>query len=258
MSYTSTSKVICELKKINLMFQLNYHRSDNIRDIFVSLIKRPFRFLTGQKDLLHVIQDLDLKIYEGDKLGLIGVNGTGKTTLCRVISGMYSPSDGEVLLGEHEVRAIFDSGVGIMPELTGRENAYLLARFIFQKANKKEIDNIISDAVEFSELGHFIDVPIKTYSKGMQARLCLSLISARPCDLLILDEVFDGADLFFQEKISKRVLKMIDESGAVIFVSHSTDQIEKACNRLVILDKGNIAYDGPVDKGMKFYQNIHS
>src|SRR5690606_40243843 len=175
-------------------------------------------------DQLHVLKGIDLKLNRGDRLGILGVNGSGKTTLCRCISGMYVPTKGTINING-EVRSIFDTSVGIIPELTGRENAYLLSRFIFPHISKEERKRIVEEALDFTELGHFLDTPYRTYSKGMQARLSLSIISSKPTDLLILDEVFDGADEFFQAKISKRVLDMIHNSGSVIFVSHSPDQV---------------------------------
>ena len=143
----------------------------------------------------------------------------------------------------------------MQPELTGRENAQLLVEFIFPQI-PDEHDDIIKEALEFSELGHFVDVPFKFYSNGMQARLCLSLISARPCELLMLDEVFDGADQFFRKKIAARIRNIIDQSGAVIFVSHSTDQIAEVCNRVLVLDKGRLLFDGSPQEAIKIYSAL--
>jgi ABC-type polysaccharide/polyol phosphate transport system ATPase subunit len=184
-------------------------------------------------------------------VGLLGVNGTGKTSLCRCIAGIYAPTSGKIAMNGR-LRAIFDTAVGIQPELTGMENARLLAELIYPESDYDR-ERLVQEATEFSELGKFLDVPYRLYSNGMQARLCLSLISSQPCDLLILDEVFDGADAFFREKIAARILKMISRSGAVLFVSHGADQIQRVCNRLIVIRDGSIAHDGDVEEGLALY-----
>ncbi len=163
---------------------------------------------------------------------------------------MVIPHRGEIKLKGH-VRAIFDTGTGVMPELTGKENAFLMARLFFPEVRNHR--PIVEEAMEFSELGHFLDIPFKQYSKGMQARLMLSLISARPSDILILDEVLDGADHFFQQKISVRMKKLIQDSGSTIFVSHNIEQIREICDRVLVLLNGKIGFMGDVEKGIKYY-----
>ncbi|MBH46741.1 MAG: ABC transporter ATP-binding protein [Halobacteriovorax sp.] len=256
MNSTSESKSVLEVNDLNIHFDLDYHFIASVREKFIQAIKDPIDFFSPSKDKLHVLKGIQLSLNHGDRLGIIGVNGSGKTTLCRCIAGMYSPSKGSVNING-EVRAIFDTSVGILPELTGRENAQLLSQFLFPSISKDERKAIIDDALEFSELGHFLDTPYRTYSKGMQTRLSLSLISSKATDLLILDEVFDGADEFFQEKISKRVLKMIHQSGAVIFVSHSPDQVLQACNRAIFLNNGHIEIDGSPEEVIAHYRKAN-
>ncbi len=138
-----------------------------------------------------------------------------------------------------------------MPELTGRENAHLLARLFFPEVS--DLNPLVNEAIEFSELGHFIDVPFRQYSKGMQARLMLSLISAKSTDILILDEVFDGADVFFQQKLSIRMKNFIQSAGATIFVSHSADQVREVCDKVLVMNKGKIGFLGDVEAGIEYY-----
>src|SRR5262249_15637671 len=152
------------------------------------------------------------------------------------------PTSGKVTV-RGRTRAIFDTSVGIFPELTGRENARILVQFMYPDEYRQH-DEIIEESLEFSELGKFVDMPFKMYSNGMQARLCLSLVSAVAPDLLILDEVFDGADKFFRAKISGRVVRLIEDSGAVIFVSHSMDQLAKVCTRVIYLRENKLFFDG--------------
>lgn len=250
MPSTSTSETILSVERLNLVFYASVHRSWTWKDAFTRLSSDPLGTLLSEKDRLHVARDFTFDVKRGDRIGLIGVNGAGKTSLCKCIAGLYAPTTGK-MKRNGQVRAIFDTSVGVNPELTGRENARLLAEFMYPFEDDREA--IVTEALEFSELGKFIDMPYKLYSNGMQTRLCLSLVSGRPCDLLVLDEVFDGADAYFKSKISVRVKKMIERSGAVIFVSHSDGQIREVCNRVILLDQGRIVHDGDVTEGLRIY-----
>lgn len=252
MSSISSSNVILDVKNLGISFRVDVHSANHLRDEFVSFFRSPIRYLREPPKSLVVLDDLNLQVKRGEKVGILGLNGAGKTTLCRAIAGMYQGNTGHITVNG-KVRSVFDTTVGVIPELTGRENGELLCDLIYPQLNKAERAEVLKDALEFSELGDFLDVAFFKYSKGMQVRLCLSLISARPCDLLILDEVFDGADAFFQKKISKRILGLIEESGAVLFVSHAPDQIRLACNRVAILADRKIIYDGPVEEGIRHY-----
>lgn len=251
MKSTSTSKTLLSVENLNLVFQTEFYRSLSWRDIFTKASRDPWGTFFGEKDRLHIAKNLSFSVKHGERVGIIGVNGSGKTTLCRCIAGMYRQTSGTIER-KGSIRSIFDTSVGIQPELTGRENAQLLAEFMYPDEPDKR--DIVEESLEFSELREFVDAPYRSYSKGMQARLCLSLISARPCDLLILDEVFDGADAFFSEKIAERVLDLIKRSGAVLFVSHSVGQIRKVCNRVFVMEAGVIVFDGDVEQGIEFYQ----
>ncbi len=250
MHYSSPSEVILSAKNVFFDYQLSLYQHAGLRDSFINLVKSPWEFIFKKPEMLPVLRGINFDLHKGDRLGILGLNGAGKTTLCRILAGMMTASSGEVKSTGH-VEAIFDVATGIMPELTGRENAYLLARLFYQT---REISReIVEEALQFSELSHFLDAPFKTYSKGMQARLVLSLISSTPSNVLILDEVFDGADLFFREKIAKRMIKKIEGSEAVIFVSHGPDQVLELCNRVLVLKNGAIEFDGPPKEAIAFY-----
>lgn len=257
MPFSSTSKetlladTVLSVRDLHLVFRPDVYRSFTWRDAFTRLATDPLGTITNQSNRLHVLQGLSFDLKRGDRVALIGVNGTGKTSLCRCIAGIYHQTSGTIRTAG-TTRAIFDTTVGIHPELTGRENAELLAEFMYARENFDR-DALLKEALEFSELGKFLDVPFKTYSNGMQARLCLSIISGLPAELLILDEVFEGADAFFREKVSARVLNLIQRSGAALFVSHSDEQVRKVCNRALVLEKGQIVFDGDVDGGLKYY-----
>ena len=253
MPESRVSDPILHIRKLNLRFQANVHRPRTWRDVFIQLLKAPLSVFVSGTAPLYACRDISLIVHRADRVGLLGVNGAGKTTLCRCIAGYYRPTSGHIEKNG-EIRALFDAAVGIQPELTGRENAALLAELLY--AGDKDIKSLIEEALHFSELGPSLDMPFKFYSRGMQTRLGLSLSAIRPSDLLILDEVFDGADMFFRDKISTRMLDVVHQSGAVIFVSHSIEQIRKVCNRVVVLQNGFIIFDGSVEEGLACYENL--
>jgi ABC-type polysaccharide/polyol phosphate transport system ATPase subunit len=250
---TTTSEVLLSVNQLKIHFELQHYNHRGIRDVFVSAMTNPIDYLLRQPEFLHVIDDVSFEVKKGMRLGIIGTNGSGKTTLCRAIAGMIAAQHGTVKTTK-EVRAIFDTGTGVIPELTGRENSYLLARLFFPTV--KNLDSIVNEAIEFSELGHFIDIPFIQYSKGMQSRLLLSLISGVPSEILILDEVLDGADVFFQKKLANRMQAFIRKAGATIFVSHSLEQIRQVCNEVLVLHKGKIHFMGEVEQGWQEYLKL--
>lgn len=252
MTSTSDSDKILEIKDFKLFFPVRVHRATSLRDIFIRTLTNPIKTLLNPPEMLEVITDLNLSLSRGERMALMGVNGAGKTSFCRSIAGIYQPTCGEVKL-HGKSRAIFDTTVGVFPELTGRENANILADFVYPHLENRE--GKIQDALEFSELREFLDTPFKYYSNGMQARLCLSILTIEPTDLLIIDEVAEGVDRFFREKISARILKLIENSGAVIFISHNDEQLRQVCNRAVVLKNGKIAFDGHIEQGISFYQS---
>lgn len=250
LSTSISEKPLIECENVGLVLRTELYPTSTFRDSFTKFISNPIDALLKEKERLAIAKDISFSIRRGERVGLIGANGSGKTSLCRCIAGLYRPSSGSIRV-QGPMHAVFDTALGIQPELTGRENAELLSHFLFP--DHPERSDIVREALEFSELGHFLDMPYRIYSKGMQSRLCLSLVSCRPHEIVILDEVFDGADVFFQEKVAARMLKMIKDSGAVLFVSHSAEQIRNICTRVIVMSKGVIVHDGDVEAGLRAY-----
>jgi ABC-type polysaccharide/polyol phosphate transport system ATPase subunit len=215
----------------------------------------PIDFFFNRAQKIDILKNISLEIKQGEKVGLIGINGAGKTSLCRTISGMYGTKKEINVTGQ--LRSIFDTASVIQPELSGRENAWIITNIIYAHMSKKERQEIVEDALSFSELNEFTNSPFKFYSKGMKVRLFLSIVSAKPCDLLILDEVFNGADIFFNEKISARIHNVINTSGAVIFISHSEEILREVCNRAVVLGNQKILFDGSVEDAITTYHKLY-
>lgn len=257
MNSTSLSKEgaapVLAIQDLDIVYNINFYRHSSVREKFIEFFSNPIKTIFGREDQLHVIKKLNLNLYKGDRLGILGVNGSGKTSLCRCIADMIRPRAGSIKR-QGEIRSIFDTSVGIFPQLTGRENTHLLARFMYPHLTDiKDIKTLVEETLAHSEIGAFVDVPLKKYSRGMKTRICLSLVSALPCEMLLLDEIFDGADEFFQKKISERMLHTIEKSGTVIFISHSPAQLKLTCNKTIVLHDGRIAFEGDVQEGIDYY-----
>lgn len=239
----------------NLHFSYNiskYSNSFEFKDILIEGIRNPFTFFSPSTQL-SIFDGANAVTYNGDRIGVLGVNGTGKTTLCRLILNILKPQWGEISING-KTRALFSSSPCIYPDLTGRENAELIACLMYPHMGKEERSELISSVFEFCELQKFDALPFQHYSKGMQNRLYLSLASARASDLLILDEVFDGADIFFREKSKPRFLEMIDNCKTTLFVSHSLENILEICNKVWVIKGGKIIEFSSVEKGIAFYR----
>lgn len=251
MSSTSISKNILEIADLDITYKTSLFHGRGLRDAFIEAISSPLKFLMRRPNNLELLKNINLSIKNGDRVGLLGINGCGKTSLCRAIAGMHGKQNCIKVNGS--IRAIFDTSVIIQPELSGQENATILVNLMYPELDKKQREEIVNESIDFSELGEFKYSAFKYYSKGMKARLFLSIISARPCDLLILDEVYNGADTFFNEKITKRIKSIIESSNAVLFVSHSNETIKEVCNRVCVIKNKKIAFDGNTEEGINYY-----
>lgn len=251
MNSTSISKKILEVKDLTISFNFSRYQSKSLKDLSLDFIKSPVRFFFNRPKRIEILKKISFDLRNGERLGFLGINGVGKTTLCRTISGMYGDKDGIIVNGT--TRAIFDTESVIQPELSGKENAWIITNIIYSHLSKVERAEIVEESLEFSELHQYINSPFKIYSKGMKVRLFLSIVSAKPCDLLILDEVFNGGDEFFNEKVSSRIKKVIEGSGAVLFISHDKETVRSICNRVIVLGEHRILFDGDVNEGIDFY-----
>jgi len=253
MSSTSSSDVLVDVKNLDVMFELRLHLDETIRGQFVHFLKNPVAYAMQKRDVLHVLKSISFQAKRGDRIAIIGKNGAGKTTLCRCLSGIYNPRTGSIL-SSGTVRSILDPSVAVYPELSGRENGEILARLLYPHLSnfKQHLD----EALEFSGLGSFLDVPYRHYSNGMQTRLCLSVATIAPSDIFILDEVFEAADKGFKERISARILSLIERSGVVFFVSHVDEQIRRVCNKGLVLHDGKILYFGPIEEALSQYNRV--
>ena len=197
------------------------------------------RIMAGAHDIVTVraIDHINLEINDGDRIGLVGHNGSGKTTLLRVLAGIYKPNGGTITI-EGRVGALLTANAGMDPESTGIENIYL--RGYMLGMSRREIKAKLNDIAEFTELGDFLALPMRTYSAGMFARLAFAVSTATHNDILLIDEGMGAGDAEFQKKVRRRIESLFDRTPIIILVSHSDATIAEFCNRRVQMEHGVI------------------
>lgn len=213
-----------------------------------SLKKKLIQGITGgslhQSDqglvVVRALQNINLEFKHGDKVGLLGHNGAGKSTLLRVLSGVYKPTSGQVVING-QVNSLIDVSLGIDSEATGRENIFIRAALL--GLSKKQINEQLEEIIEFSELGDFIDMPMRTYSSGMHLRLAFSVSTVIRPEILIMDEWLSVGDENFKHKAKSRIQKLVESTSILIIASHSKELLLKTCNRIILLDHGLVKTD---------------
>lgn len=197
-----------------------------------------------------VLDNISLEIGKGERVGLIGKNGAGKSTLMKIISGITYATSGEVEV-QGRVGSLINLSAGFNSDYTGRKNIYYKAALLGMKT--EEVDGIIDDIIDFVELGEYFDMPLRTYSSGMSARLGFALAAFSNPDILIVDEVFAVGDKRFKEKSRAKTVELFNSGKSILFSSHSDAQIREFCSRVIYIRDGKIAFDGNVDEGLKMY-----
>ncbi len=237
-----------EVKNVSMLFHLNKERVDNAKEYFVRLLTRKLTYTE-----FWALRDISFKIEKGDRVGVLGFNGAGKSTLLKTIAGVLKPTMGSVKVSG-VIAPMLELGAGFDMNYSGAENIYLYGTTM--GFSRKFIDEKFQEIVEFSELGEFIDAPLKSYSSGMKSRLGFSIATAVKPDILILDEVLSVGDAAFREKSEQRVLDMMKDGVTVLFVSHSADTVKRICNKAIILSKGQLIAEGDVDEICDIYTEM--
>ena len=230
-----------ELDHVSLTFEFEPEKIDNLKEFFIRTLKRD----KAKKIKFQVLNDISFKIYKGEKIGIIGYNGAGKSTLLSLITGVYGPNTGEVKT-YGKISPLLSLGAGFDHNYTGRENIFLNGAVLGY--DKKFLESKYDEIVEFSELGKFIDFPIKNYSSGMLAKLGFSIATIVEPDILIIDEVLGVGDVSFQKKSSHKIRSLMDSGTTVLLVSHSIPQIRQLCDKAIWIDKGRVREIGEVNK----------
>jgi ABC-2 type transport system ATP-binding protein/lipopolysaccharide transport system ATP-binding protein len=239
---------IIEIKNVSLDYVLVNPKIQSIKDFVTTL---SFRKLFMRK---HVIDGLNLKVNKGEVVGIIGKNGTGKSTLLKAIAGILEPRKGEIII-RGKVAPLLALGSGIEPELTGYENIKLLGSLMGN--TKKEMGEMNQKVIAFSELTHEqLLNPVKSYSYGMISRLSFSIAISKTPEVLIIDEVLAVGDYGFQQKCYRRIEEIQSLGGTILFVSHSLDEVKRVCSRGICLHEGKIVKDGDIEIVGDFYNSL--
>ncbi|HRJ55185.1 MAG TPA: ABC transporter ATP-binding protein [Anaerolineales bacterium] len=241
--------VYIKLDRVSVKFRIYHNPSPSLKDTAVN-------WVTGNKKLndyrdFFALHEITLNINPGDRVGFVGLNGAGKSTLLKTISGIYKPHQGKIsVVGR--ITPLMELGAGFDLEQTGRKNIFLNGALLgFSPAEMAEKEAKIA---EFSELGDFLDLPVKYYSSGMYGRLAFSIATMTQPEILMIDEVFATGDGHFVEKSTQRIQQMVEKSSILIVVSHDSNQILRLCNRVILLDHGNIILDGDPQETIAQYK----
>ena len=233
---------------VSVKYMMTYDRVKSIKEYLVQLLNGKIQY-----EEFWALKDISFEVRRGEVLGIIGHNGAGKSTLLKVISGILKPTSGTMQVNGVVV-PMLELGSGFDFDLTGRENVFLNGSILgySEKFLKEKYDEI----VEFSELGQFIDVPLRNYSSGMVMRLAFSIATVVQPDILIVDEILAVGDADFQDKSKKRMLDLMGGGTTVLFVSHSLDQIREMCDKVIWLDHGEMKMSGDMQEVCDVYAGI--
>jgi lipopolysaccharide transport system ATP-binding protein len=251
MSASDTSVAVSNVSKkfgLTLKQSMKY----GLKDSLGILLGRESNSSLLREGEFWAVRNVSFAIKTGEALGIMGVNGSGKTTLLRVLNGIYSPDTGEIVM-RGRVGAIIAAGAGFAPMLSGRENVYVNGALL--GLSTKEIDELIQEIIEFSELGQFIDLPVKNYSSGMFVRLGFAIAALSRPDVLLMDEVLAVGDLNFQKKCFDHILELKRKGTAIILVSHSPGAIWSICDRGIFMDHGSVLLEGNVEDVIRAYDD---
>lgn len=226
----------------------------SLRQEFGQMMKRLIgqtQQVTWEEKPFWSLRNVSFSLNAGDSLGIIGPNGAGKTTLLRLLSGIIEPTEGRIeVLGKFA--PLIGLGAGFDNERTGRQNIYLNAAI--QGISTQRVNQVLNEIIDFTELGEFIDRPVKIYSSGMIGRLGFGIASYLAPDIVFLDEVFSVGDIGFQSKSMDRILEFRERKTTLVFISHGLDSIRKLCTRTIWLEHGQIVMDGVTDEVVSAYQ----
>ena len=238
--------VVFDVSHVDMEFILNKQKVDNLKEFVIRKIKGNIEVAK-----FKALDDITFQVRKGERLAIMGLNGAGKSTLLKAIVGVYKPTAGKVTkVGV--MAPLIELGAGFDPEYTGKENIYLYGAILGY--SREFLDTKIQDIIDFSELGDFINVPLKNYSSGMKSRLGFSIATAVEPDILILDEVLSVGDARFRRKSLAKVQSMFDNGVTVLFVSHSIDQVLAICDRAILLQKGKIIAEGTAEEVAVVYE----
>lgn len=238
-------KIVLRVENVSMKFNLSAEKVNDLKDYVIKFLKRQLRYQE-----FWALRNVSFEMEEGERLGILGFNGAGKSTLLKAVAGVLKPTEGKITK-KGTIVPLLELGAGFDSQYTGAENIYLYGAVLGY--SKEFIDKKYDEIVKFSELGDFINVPIKNYSSGMKARLGFSIATVVEPDILIVDEVLSVGDAKFRKKSEKKIKSMFDKGVTVLFVSHSLEQVKRLCDKAILLEQGQITAAGTVEEVSAIY-----
>lgn len=230
------SETIIEVNHVSMKFNLASEKFDSFKEYFIKTLKKQISY-----NEFWALTDISFSLKKGESLGLIGLNGCGKSTMLKIIAGVLKPTEGTVAV-KGNVAPLIELGAGFDMDLTAGENIYLNGAILGY--SKEQMEKHYQEIVDFSELKDFMNVPVKNFSSGMVSRLAFAIATIGQPDILIVDEVLSVGDFRFQKKCEMRIRTMMQKGTTILFVSHSIDQVQSLCNKVVWLEKGHLKMSG--------------
>ena len=235
-----TESIVCE--NASKLFTMRYHRT--IKQITIAALRRQ-----AISESFKAVNDVSFSIEQGESVGLMGLNGSGKSTLLKLINGVMKPDEGKVLT-RGRIAGLIATGAGFHPQLTGRDNVFLNAAILGM--SEAETKRKFDDIVEFADIGKFLDTPVGHYSSGMFSRLGFAVAVHTDSDIFLIDEVLAVGDRPFKRKCMARMQEIRAEGRTMLYVSHAAGSVRKMCDRVLVLEKGALGFDGPVNEGIRY------
>ena len=241
-----------ELDNLSLIFRVRQNRRVSFKDF---IVHRMFHKSVNPFVEVRALSNINLTVREGDRLGIVGHNGAGKSTMLKMLAGIYPPTAGERRVNG-EISSLFDLNLGFEPEASGWEN--IAYRGFLQGETPKTLKAKLPGIAEFSELGDSLNSPVRHYSSGMLVRLAFSVATAIDPEILLVDEVLSAGDMAFQKKCRRRMEEMIERAHLIVMVNHDLDAVLRFCNRAIWLDHGQIRLEGSADYVVSSYSDAMS
>lgn len=240
------SDIAINVEHLTMEFKVSNDKIDTIKEYVIRTIKRNKR----QAKTVKVLDDISFTVKRGEKLGILGFNGAGKSTLLRIIAGIYEPTEGEISING-KVAPLLELSAGFDKNYSGKDNIYLNGALL--SMDKEYLDSKYDEIVEYSELGDYINFPVKNYSKGMKAKLGFSIATLIDPDILIIDEILSVGDIKFRKKSGEKINEMMAEGVTVLLVSHSINQVRRICDRCIWIDNGKLIMEGTSEEVCNAY-----
>jgi lipopolysaccharide transport system ATP-binding protein len=237
-----------QLEEVSLTFRVRQNNGVTLKDFLIGQLRRNSRNPVMK---VRALREINLRVEQGDRVGVLGHNGAGKSTLLKLLAGIYPPTKGQRVV-EGRISSLFDISLGFESEASGWEN--IAYRSYLQGETPRTVRRKRDAIAEFSELGDFLNMPVRYYSAGMIVRLAFSIATAVEPEILLVDEVLSVGDMAFQQKARRRMREMMDRAHLMVVVSHDLDSLKSICNRAVWMDHGRIVGEGPVEEVTDAYE----